>query len=204
MKNLILALGVYSSVRCDGGGISGAIEKLNSQFKYLVTSVESSIDPVISSIKSDCESDRLQTQTYGWALLGGGTLDIATDWFGENRVPADILAENLIFPYGYSAGYGIGFGAPFLLPSFIGTCDFDCSAADFTAVLYQYGLQYGVQGQHIGESKLDNFGLDAKQALSCLVQQSGDSADAARIEYDIEDMVEAGKQILALQVTTRP
>ena len=38
---------------------------------------------------------------------------------------------------------------------------------------------------------------------SCLIQQSRDSADAARIEYDIEDMVEAGKQILALQVTTR-
>ena len=35
---------------------------------------------------------------------------------------------------------------------------------------------------------------------SCLVQRAGDSAEAARIEYDIEDMVEAGKQILALQV----
>ena len=35
---------------------------------------------------------------------------------------------------------------------------------------------------------------------SCLIQRAGDSAEAARIEYDIEDMVEAGKQILALQV----
>ena len=40
MSACVSALGVYSSVRCDGGGISGAIEKLNSQFKYLVTSVE--------------------------------------------------------------------------------------------------------------------------------------------------------------------
>ena len=77
----------------------------------------------------------------------------------------DILGENLIFPYGYSAGYGIGFGAPFLLPSYLDSCEFDCSAADFSAVIHQYGLQFGVQGQHIGESKLDNFGLDAKQAL---------------------------------------
>ena len=77
----------------------------------------------------------------------------------------DILGENLVFPYGYSAGYGIGFAAPFLLPSYLDSCEFDCSAADFSAVIYQYGLQYGVQGQHIGESKLDNFGRDAKQAL---------------------------------------
>ena len=77
----------------------------------------------------------------------------------------DILGENLVFPYGYSAGYGIGFAAPFLLPSYLDSCEFDCSAADFSAVIYQYGLQHGVQGQHIGQSKLDNFGLDAKQAL---------------------------------------
>merc|ERR1712051_1037639 len=179
MKTLVLAsLGMLGSVQAAGGGIAGAIDKLNSQFKYLVSSAESSIDPVIASIKSECVSDRLQTQTYGWALLGGGTL---------------------VFPYGYSAGYGIGFAAPFLLPSYLDSCEFDCSAADFSAVIYQYGLQYGVQGQHIGESKLDNFGRDAKQALSCLIQRAGDSAEAARIEYDIEDMVEAGKQILALQ-----
>ena len=46
----------------------------------------------------------------------------------------DILGgENLIFPYGYYAGYGIGFGAPYLLPTYIGDCSFDCSAADFSA-----------------------------------------------------------------------
>jgi len=146
MNTLIIAsLGMLGSVQCAGGGIAGAIEKLNSQFKYLVSSAESSIDPVIASIKSECQSDRLQTMTYGWALLGGGTLDIAADWYGENRTPADILGENLVFPYGYSAGYGIGFGAPFLLPSYLDSCEFDCSAADLSAVIYQYGLQHGVQ-----------------------------------------------------------
>merc|ERR1712117_482320 len=96
MNTIIIAsLGILGSVHCAGGGIAGAIEKLNSQFKYLVSSAESSIDPVIASIKSECQSDRLQTMTYGWALLGGGTLDIAADWYGENRQPADILGENL-------------------------------------------------------------------------------------------------------------
>ena len=55
--------------------------------------------------------------------------------------------------------------------------------------------------------KVPNVWLYPRDSLdtcsSCLTQQSGDSADAARIEYDIEDMLEAGKQILALQVTSR-
>ena len=63
-----------------------------------------SVDPVIASIQSDCQSSRLQTQTYGsvikiispvetqnyfrWALLGGAGLDIAADWYGEQRQPS--------------------------------------------------------------------------------------------------------------------
>merc|ERR1712117_287698 len=72
MNTLIIAsLGILGSVHCAGGGIAGAIEKLNSQFKYLVSSAESSIDPVIASIKSECQSDRLQTMTYGGAAGRG-------------------------------------------------------------------------------------------------------------------------------------
>merc|ERR1739844_1444 len=143
MKTLVLAsLGMLGSVQATGGGIAGAIDKLNSQFKYLVSSAESSIDPVIASIKSECVSDRLQTQTYGWALLGGGTLDIAADWYGENRQPADILGENLVFPYGYSAGYGIGFAAPFLLPSYLDSCEFLCSHLPVRAAVRSAGPAY--------------------------------------------------------------
>ena len=59
----------------------------------------------------------------------------------------------------------MGFGGPYLLPTYIGDCSFDCSSADFSAVVYKYGLRYGVAGQNIGSSKLQNFGLDAKLAL---------------------------------------
>ena len=55
----------------------------------------------------------------------------------------DILGgENLIFPYGYYAGYGIGFGAPYLLPTYIGDCSFDCSAADFSAGQAEGGFHH--------------------------------------------------------------
>jgi len=202
MKSVVIAVCLLSLVEVEGdkGAISAAVEKLNTQLQYLISSVEASVDPVIASIKSDCEQTRLQTQSYGWALLGGGSLDIAADWYGNSRNPADILGgENLIFPYGYYAGYGIGFGAPYLLPTYIGDCSFDCSAADFSAVVYQYGLSGGVAGQVIGTSKLHNFGLDAKQSLSCLMQQTGSSKAAARVESDIDNIVEAGNQIISLQ-----
>ena len=58
----------------------------------------------------------------------------------------DILGgENLIFPYGYYAGYGIGFGAPYLLPTYIGDCSFDCSAADFSAGNWSIELSMGLR-----------------------------------------------------------
>ena len=41
--------------------------------------------------------------------------------------------------------------------------------------------------------------LDAKQALSCLLQQKGDSKEAAQVEYLIDDLVEAGVQRIRLQ-----
>ena len=78
----------------------------------MLKNISASVDPTISSIKSDCESSRLQTQTYGWvkkmwkiayhheifqtvqtsnsfrwAILAGAGLDIAADWFGESRQP---------------------------------------------------------------------------------------------------------------------
>jgi len=199
MKYYFLVFLLVSSISCDSSGINGAIDKLNSQIKYLISNIEASVDPTISSIKSDCESSRLRTQTYGWAILAGAGLDIAADWFGESRQPVDLFTENLIYPYGYYGAYGMGFGGPYLLPTYIGSCSFDCSAADFSAVVYKYGLRYGVAGQNIGSSKLQNFGLDAKLALSCLLQQTSDSQDAARIEYYIDDIVDAGTQILALQ-----
>merc|ERR1711881_700800 len=118
MKSVVIAVCLLSLVEVEGdkGAISAAVEKLNTQLRYLISSVEASVDPVIASIKSDCEQTRLQTQSYGWALLGGGSLDIAADWYGNSRNPADILGgENL--------------------PTYIGDCSFDCSAADFSAVV---------------------------------------------------------------------
>jgi len=190
---------VFNLVKCESGGISGAIDKLNNQFKYLISVVEGSVDPVIASIKDDCQQSRFQTQTYGWALLTGAGLDIAADYVGESRQPQDIITENLIYPYGYFAGYGIGFGAPYLLPTYIGSCSFDCSSRDFASVVNKYGFRQGVAGLNIGASKMTNFGIDAKQALSCVIQQTGDSQEAARIDFTIDDIVEAGKQILSLQ-----
>lgn len=190
---------VFNLVKCESGGISGAIDKLNNQLKYLISVVEGSVDPVIASIKDDCQQSRFQTQTYGWALLTGAGLDIAADYVGESRQPQDIITENLIYPYGYFAGYGIGFGAPYLLPTYIGSCSFDCSSRDFASVVNTYGFRQGVAGLNIGASKMTNFGIDAKQALSCVIQQTGDSQEAARIDFTIDDIVEAGKQILSLQ-----
>jgi len=190
---------VFNAVKCDSVGISGAIDKLNNQLKYLISSVEASIDPVIASVKADCEQSRFQTQTYGWALLTGAGLDIAADYVGNSRQPQDILTENLVYPYGYYAAYGIGFGAPYLLPTYIGSCSFDCSSRDFSNVVNTYGFRQGVAGLNIGASKMTNFGMDAKQALSCLIQQTGDSQEAAGIDYAIDDMIEAGTQILSLQ-----
>ena len=81
----------------------------------------------------------------------------------------DLINQNLIFPYGYFAGYGLGFAGPYLLPTYIGSCSFDCSAADFSAVVDKYGFRQGAAGLNIGESKLSIFGLDAKQALRNVV-----------------------------------
>ena len=80
----------------------------------------------------------------------------------------DIIENNLVYPYGYYAAYGIGFGAPFLLPTYIGSCSFDCNSRDFSAVVYKYGLRNGIDGHYLA-SRLQNFGRDAKLALRNVV-----------------------------------
>ena len=69
------------------------------------------------------------------------------------------------YSYGYYAAYAMGFGGPFLLPSYIGSCSYDCSAADFNTVVNKYNFRNGISGQNIGASKIHSFGIDAKQAL---------------------------------------
>ena len=103
-------------------------------------------------------------------MLGGGKLDTLADFIGNSRTPLDVITmPDVIYSYGYNLGYGAGFAGPFLLPTYLGSCSIDCSSADFTNLARRYGLTYGIAGQYIGKSKICNFGLDAKQALGCLL-----------------------------------
>merc|ERR1712038_1572480 len=187
-----------SVVSCDISAIGGAIDKLDKQMRFLIQSIEGSVDQVISGLRSDCERSRLQTQTYGWAIIAGGALDIAAEQIGKDVT--DVLTmPDVTYSYGYYAAYAMGFAGPFLLLSYIGDCSYDCSAADFNTVVNRYNLRNGISGQTIGASKIQSFGIDAKQALSCITQQSGDSKEAASVSYSIDDIVDAGLQIVSLQ-----
>ena len=153
------------------------------------------IDPAISSLKSSCEESYIKTTSYGFAILGGGLGDTLSDYYGNSRSPSDIITSpDVGVSYVYNLGYGFGFAAPFLLPTYNPSCSFSCSSSDFLSLAQQYGLSYGLGGQDIGDTKICSFGLDAKQALSCLLQNSGDSKEAAQVESLIDDMVEAGVQ----------
>ena len=122
------------------------------------------------------------------------------DFIGNERTPLDVFTmPDVIYSYIYNLGYSFGFAFTFFLPTYVGECVFDCSSADFNTLAQKYSLNYGLGGQFIGESKLCNFGLDAKQALSCLLQQKGNSKEASQVEYLIDDLVEAGVQRIRLQ-----
>jgi len=184
-----------------GGAVGNAVQKLEKQFMFLLRHVTGLIDPAVSSVRSACELSSLQTRSYGAALLGGGVGDTLADYYGNSRIPADILTmPDVQYSYGFNLGYGVGFSAPFLLPSYVPSCSFSCSSLDFISLARQYGLlDYGLTGQEIGESKICNFGVDAKQVLSCLLQNKGDSKEAANVDFLIDDLVEAGKQRIRLQ-----
>jgi hypothetical protein len=153
------------------------------------------IDPAVDSVVSSCEQSSLKTRSYGVALVGGGVGDTLSDYYGNNRSPGDILTmPDVQYSYGFNLGYGVGFGAPFLLPTYVPSCSLSCSSADFVSLARKYGLSYGLTGQDVGESKIFNFGLDAKQVLSCLLQNKADSREAEKVEFLIDDMVEAGVQ----------
>ena len=127
-------------------------------------------------------------------------MDTLADYIGNGRTPLDVITmPDVIYSYGYNLGYGVGFASPFLLPTYLGSCSIDCSSTDFTGLAQRYGITNGLAGQYIGESKICNFGLDAKQALGCLLQQKGDNKEAAQVDYLIDDLVEAGVQRIKLQ-----
>ena len=158
------------------------------------------VDPTLSSLSVSCEESSLKSQSYGWALIGGGTADTLSDYIGSMRNLFDVLTmPDVIYSYGYNMGYALGFAGPFLLPTYLGSCDTDCSSTDFTSLAQRYGFIQGLQGQYIGESKIYNFGLDAKEALGCLLQQKGDNKEAAQVDYLIDDMVDAGVQVIRLE-----
>ena len=123
-----------------------------------------SVDQLISGLRSDCQSSRLQTQTYGWALLTGGALDIAAEQIGK-EIDDVLTMPDVTYSYGYYAGYAMGFAGPYLLPTYIGSCSYDCSSTDFNTIVNKYNFRNGISGQNIGASKIQSFGIDAKQAL---------------------------------------
>jgi len=190
--------GTYGGDHGDAG-VRGAIHNMDSQFLYLLSRVTGLADPVAASLSSDCERSRLKTYSYGAALIAGGTKDTVADYIGNNRIPTDPLTmPDVLYGYIYNLGYGIGFGGPYLLPTYVGECDFSCSSRDFLNVVASYSLTEGLAGQHIGEAKLANFGVDAKQALGCIVNAAGDSKEALEVENAIDNLVEAGVQRLRL------
>ena len=98
-------------------------------------------------------------------------------------MPTDPLTmPDVLYGYIYNLGYGVGFGGPYLLPTYVGDCDFSCSSSDFLSVVASYSLTEGLAGQHIGEAKLANFGTDAKLALGCIVNAAGDSKEALEVK----------------------
>jgi len=212
---MILLVLVVTGVAADGGAhehhhagphsdgdqaVRNAIDKLDNQFLYLLSTITNLVDPTLSSLSLSCEESSLKSQSYGWALIGGGTADTLADYIGNSRTLLSVLTmPDVIYSYGYNMGYGLGFAGPFLLPTYLGSCDTDCSSTDFTSLAQRYGFTQGLQGQYIGESKIHNFGLDAKEALGCLIQQKGDSKEAARVDYLIDDMVDAGVQVVRLE-----
>lgn len=180
-------------------GIRGAIHNMDSQFLYLLSRVTGLVDPLAASLASECEQSRLKTYSYGAALIAGGIKDTVADYIGNNRMPTDPLTmPDVMYGYIYNNGYGVGFGGPYLLPTYVGDCDFSCSSRDFLSVVASYSLTEGLAGQHIGEAKLNNFGTDAKLALGCIVNAAGDSKEAQEVENAIDNLVEAGIQRLRL------
>jgi len=180
-------------------GIRGAIHNMDSQFLYLLSRITGLVDPLAASLASECEQSRLKTYSYGAALIAGGTKDTVADYIGNNRMPTDpFTMPDVLYGYIYNLGYGVGFGGPYLLPTYVGDCDFSCSSRDFLNVVASYSLTEGLAGQHIGEAKLNNFGTDAKLALGCIVNAAGDSKEALEVENAIDNLVEAGIQRLRL------
>ena len=104
-------------------------------------------------------------------------------------MPTDPLTmPDVAYGYIYNLGYGVGFGGPYLLPTYVGDCDFSCSSRDFLSVVASYSLTEGLAGQHIGEAKLTNFGTDAKLALGCIVNAAGDSKEALEVKNLLQNL----------------
>ena len=115
-------------------------------------------------MRTDCRDSRFQTQTYGWAIITGGALDIAAEQIGKDVT--DVLTmPDVTYSYGYYAAYAMGFAGPYLLPTYIGSCSLDCSSADFNTVVNKYNFRNGISQQNVGAAKIQSFGIDAKQAL---------------------------------------
>merc|ERR1712018_95371 len=193
-----------------GSGVEGAISKLDQQFQYLLSHISNLIGPAKYSLADDCQQNFIKTKTFGWSILGGGLLDTASDFFGNMRSAEDILTNaDVGFSYVYNNAYGIGFGAPFLLPTYNPSCSYRCGVNDFLGVVTNYGLSNGVGGLVMGHghgpgdaAALQSFGDDAKIAISCVVDQKGDSKQAAEIAFLIDDLVTAGVERLRLARTT--
>merc|ERR1719228_1045229 len=173
---------------------------MDQQFAYLLSAIPAKANLAVESISADLHDANVKTQSFGWALIAGGTKDTLSDFIGNNRVLGDILTmPDVVYSYGYNFGYGFGFAGPYMLPSYLSDANLSCSGRDFSAVVSKFGLQHPGLPSHITLSHLTNFGLEAKLALHCVIQHSGDFPEAAEVDYLIDDLVEAGVQRLALQ-----
>ena len=158
------------------------------------------IDPIVTSESTKCRRLYLDSQAYGWTQLAGGVLDTLADYASNSREPLDIFTEpDFMFNTGYNMYFGVGSAAFFLLPSYLPSCSFSCSSNDFVTLVRDYSFVHGLADQHVHELDLFNFGLEVKVALRCLLKQKMINKQAAMVDDMIEDLLDAGKQIIRLQ-----
>ncbi|XP_023343370.1 uncharacterized protein LOC111712856 [Eurytemora carolleeae] len=108
-----------------------------------------------------------------------------------------LTMPDVVYTYGFNLGYGFGFGGPYLLPTYLADTAFTCTPVKFLNVLNKYGFSSGLNSQ-VKIDQIQNFGVDCKQALHCLLQHSGGYSEAAEVEYLLEDLQEAAAQYIAL------
>jgi len=169
---------------------------LDQLIDHLLSSIPHKISTALSITENLQHFKVVKRVLQGWAIVVGSWLDMASDYFINNRTASNYGGPTNIYTYGVKGFYGVGFGFPLLLG--LPEEKLSCGPDDFIILLDKFQLTNGLYELFSSgisfvsiRSIVGEFDILVRSSLGCILDFDSEVPEAADVAFALEDLVKA-------------